>query len=1088
MRTRYERAARLAVILLSVAAVAPARAAVFVVNVTGDSPLGNPANCVAIQRDPPPTGLPSGPCNLRDAVAAANANDGADEIVFDVPVSSTIQLGEELVLDDTDGVSINAPPLAGLGQQLLAGLTIQGPAGDNALVVQVDEGSAEFRNLTISRGDVLVADDASVVFEQTTGSVTFAQDISGDGSLEKEGAGTVILTGTNDFSGGIEIGQGTLQGDTFSISGGTEGAPFDVEDDGELVFDQDPDEQGPDGDDPDDPAQADDLPESFFGEISGTGSLELDGGGRLHLRSANTYTGGTTITDGTLIGFAGTGASLQGDIENNDELIFLQAADGTFADDITGSGRVEKQGAGTLTLTGANRFGGGLEIAQGVAIGDTDAIPGNVQIGSGAQLIFDQATDGTHSGNITGGGGAPPGDFSLIKRGAGTLSLTGNNTFAGVTSLEIGSLQVTSSSLPGDLTMAAAAGSLIFSQTFDGSYGVITSAADDSAAIDLFKRGSGTLTLETSPVFQADDATAIENGSLVIAGGATLPGALDVRSGTLAGIGAVGGLVTVQSGARLSPGLAGSIGTLQVGSVDFLSGSIFEVQVDDGAGDLLEVGDTAGIGAGAVLDVTFPQIEPGADFTQVILTAVNGVTGAFALDQELCFFTVSAVSDANSVSVDVTPKDDAQLADCADTRNQRAVATALEEAFALAPDDVDLDAVFAELGGLPQDEVPGALDEMAGEQLTEFATTRLAIGDRMTTSLHERIRSLAWSDSEALLSQQTQDAGGAVLAADPVLQRALPGVVQGFAQGGAFPTWFGAQSMSTVLDSGTSFQPLQGENGFGGWIDGYGLFGALDGDADSYDLDYIIGGFSLGVDYLVAKNWLVGAAGGYAYSTLDFDHLSGDATSNTGQGALYAGYVTPWLRLGASGRFGYSAMETTRDIDFMSRSADGDFSGWDAGGRLEAALDLFKVSFVEVQPLASFSYTHVEQDSFDESGAGSLDLDVDEQTIDSAVSGVGARFHGLLQMDETLWFHPELHATWLHEFGDRERELDARIGGTPGAVFTVRGAKPSADVGVLGVRWMVVSAGSLHVFADYDVALSSALVQQGVSAGFKVVW
>ena len=57
-----------------------------------------------------------------------------------------------------------------------------------------------------------------------------------------------------------------------------------------------------------------------------------------------------------------------------------------------------------------------------------------------------------------------------------------------------------------------------------------------------------------------------------------------------------------------------------------------------------------------------------------------------------------------------------------------------------------------------------------------------------------------------------------------------------------------------------------------------------------------------------------------------------------------------------------------------------------------------------------------------------------------------------------------------------------------GAVYTVRGAKPTADAGVFGVRWTVVSAGRLHVFADYDVTLSSSLLQQGVSAGLKVVW
>ena len=732
-----------------------------------------------------------------------------------------------------------------------------------------------------------------------------------------------------------------------------------------------------------------------------------------------------------------------------------------------------------------------------------------MSIASSAQLIFDEpdpdgdALGGSHAGNITGGGGTPPGGFTLIKRGAGILELTGTNTYTGGTLVEQGFLRGTTRSLQGLIQMNGLGTGVIFFQDFDGTFdpdGELTGAGA------IAKGGSGTLTLIESPTYTPTEPNAILLGQLVLGvadegegAGTTLPGDLEILGGSLAGIGRVEGGVAVCpvvenfpcDTARIAPGATGDggqIGTLRVGAVDFFDGAVLEVQVSDDATDLLQVDGAANIGAGSALDVTLTGIGPGADFTQVVLTAGSLAGELFTIDEDLAFFDVAVIQDATSVSVDVTPDSDATLVGFAETRNQRAVATALTDALAVAPDGSDLDDVFSQIIVLDVDEIPGALDEMAGEQLTEFSTTRLAIGDRMTTSLHERIRGLAWSDSEALLSQQTQDAGGPVLAADPVLQRALPGVVQGFAQGGAFPTWFGAQSMSSVLDSGTSFQPLQGEDGFGGWIDGYGLFGALDGDSDSNDLEYIIGGFSLGVDYLVAKNWLIGAAGGFAYSTLDFDHLSGDATSNTGQGALYAGYVTPWLRVGASGRFGYSAMETTRDIDFMSRSADGDFSGWDGGGRVEAALDLFRVSFVEVQPLASISYTHVEQDSFDESGADSLDLDVDEQTIDSVVSGVGARFHGLLQMDETLWFHPELHATWLHEFGDRERELDARIGGTPGAVFTVRGAKPSADVGVLGVRWMVVSAGSLHVFADYDVALSSSLVQQGVSAGFKVVW
>ena len=74
------------------------------------------------------------------------------------------------------------------------------------------------------------------------------------------------------------------------------------------------------------------------------------GGGTLAFTGANTYTGGTTVMGGTL---AGTSASLQGNIVNNARVIFDQSFDGTFGGTMTGSGVVEKTGAGTLMLASA---------------------------------------------------------------------------------------------------------------------------------------------------------------------------------------------------------------------------------------------------------------------------------------------------------------------------------------------------------------------------------------------------------------------------------------------------------------------------------------------------------------------------------------------------------------------------------------------------------------------------------------------------------------------------------------------------------------------------------------------------------------
>lgn len=155
----------------------------------------------------------------------------------------------------------------------------------------------------------------------------------------------------------------------------------------------------------------------YAGTVSGTGSLEKAGAGALQLLGPNTYTGGTVISAGSLVGNT---ASLQGDVVDNATLIFDQATDDTFAGTVSGTGSVIKQGTGALTLVAPNTYSGGTTVASGSLIGTTASLQGDIV--NNAVLVFDQAGDGTYAGNVSGSG-------ALIKQGAGALTLQGGNSY-----------------------------------------------------------------------------------------------------------------------------------------------------------------------------------------------------------------------------------------------------------------------------------------------------------------------------------------------------------------------------------------------------------------------------------------------------------------------------------------------------------------------------------------------------------------------------------------------------------------------------------------------------------------------------------
>lgn len=134
-------------------------------------------------------------------------------------------------------------------------------------------------------------------------------------------------------------------------------------------------------------------------QINNGAGLTKTGTGTLVMLGTNTYTGGTTVSAGTLqIGTGGTSGSIVGDVVNNGSLVFNRSDTVTFPGTISGTGDVNQNGTGTLILTGNNTY----TTASGTAVN------------TGTLLVNGQT--GTNSGT---------GDAPVFVKATGTLGGTG---------------------------------------------------------------------------------------------------------------------------------------------------------------------------------------------------------------------------------------------------------------------------------------------------------------------------------------------------------------------------------------------------------------------------------------------------------------------------------------------------------------------------------------------------------------------------------------------------------------------------------------------------------------------------------------
>ncbi|EDI9105465.1 fibronectin-binding autotransporter adhesin ShdA [Salmonella enterica subsp. enterica] len=531
---------------------------------------------------------------------SARAAHGTFTVDADSTFTVTSELDETTATSDWDGSKLTKQ---GDGTLILS--NTGNDYGDTEIVGGI---LAAKDAASLGTGDVTIAENATLALSQGT----LDNNVTGEGQIVKSGSDELIVTGDNNYSGGTTISGGTLTVDHADSLGSG-----DIDNSGVLKVGEG------------------ELENTLFG----SGSLVKTGTGELTLSGDNSYSGGTTITGGTLT--ADHADSLgSGDIANSG---VLQVGEGELENTLSGSGSLVKTGSGELTLSGDNDYSGGTIISDGTLIADNADSLGTGAVANSGVL---QVGEGELENTLSGSG-------SLMKTGTGELTLSGDNGYSGGTT-------ITGGTLIADNADSLGTGAVANSGVLQVGEGELENTLSGSGS--LVKTGTGELTLSGDNSYSG--TTTITDGTLIAANVNALGGGNIDNSGTLM-LDANGAFelanVTTHTGATTALA-AGS--TLDAGQLTQENGSTLSIDLGAATDDAVITADSVTLGGtlnvtgiGSVTDSWTPEA-----YTYTLIDSDSAITSDFddltiaGMNREdVDFLTIDGkIDEADNTNYDLT--------------------------------------------------------------------------------------------------------------------------------------------------------------------------------------------------------------------------------------------------------------------------------------------------------------------------------------------------------------------------------------------------------------------------------------------------
>lgn len=664
-------------------------------------------------------------------------------------------------------------------------------------------------------------------------------------------------------------------------------------------------------------------------------------------------------------------------LEGQSSVIDVSAVSMTVSCPISGPGELVLSGSNTLTIAGASSYTRGTIINAGtLAIADGGSLPivGGVNISGGATLDIGPLTPSvTSTIGPLSGGGS-------VTLGANTLEVNSGST---------------------DTT---------FSGAITGSGGFI-------------KSGSAALSLTGANNYPG--STQINGGSLVVGVGGvgSLTGSPVIvnSGGTLKGTGTISGSVTVNSGGTISGG--NPIGTISVGSLTLNSGANLTLQINNtGASTVYDVTTTAALNGNLAVTVDRGNYHAGTVYT-FINTGVGGRSGIFSTVTSNTFGTTALtgrlVYGSDFVQLVLVSPIYAIIPLNGLTGNAENVAEYLNSLSA----DPEVQPVLLAIGALPTDEAQKALDSIspARNAISSWTAQNSLFGiNQVAVNRMLQQRYMRWIESHQPSVAAVFDLEDELFEFENRLlaSQALP-------------------KKQSKQPYGKTQTAAKEESYYAVWAEGLGLFASQNGVHENPAYHSSTGCGLIGADFYNFKNGQMGAALGYAQSSI--------AESGTGDGSIQyylAGlYGTAYIddgyvELSLWGSF--DQFHNKRNIAYpgFNATASSDHRGWQLVPHIGGGYD-FNFSWGAIEPFATFDAAALFQQGYSEHGAGVLDMRVKSSTSWLLRSKVGLNAYEVIHWASSyLIFRETLSYVNLAPYGIGRLSNAALVGFPPG--FTVR--------------------------------------------------